>query len=39
MRWGRIPGVEKADVDEWIEMADEGDALTNLNNLLTAQVQ
>ena len=37
--WGRIPGVEKADVDEWIEMADEGDALTNLNNLLTAQVQ
>lgn len=37
--WGRIPGVEKADVDEWVEMADSGDALAGLSGLLDAQAQ
>lgn len=37
--WGRIPGVEQADVDEWIEMADSGDALSGLTGLLDAQGQ
>jgi hypothetical protein len=37
--WGRIPGVEKADVDEWESMAAEGDALGSLTNLLDQQAQ
>lgn len=37
--WGRIPGVEKADVDEWVAMAEEGDALAGLSGLLDAQAQ
>ena len=35
--WGRIPGVEKADVDEWIQLAEEGDALAGLAGLLDSQ--
>jgi hypothetical protein len=35
--WSRIPGVEKADVDEWEAMAAEGDAFAGLTNLLEQQ--
>lgn len=37
--WGRIPGVEKADVDEWEAIAAEGDALAGLQGLLSAQAE
>lgn len=37
--WGRIPGVEKADVDEWEAMAAEGDAFSGLTDLLEQQAQ
>lgn len=35
--WARIPGVTKADVDEWEGMAAEGDAFAGLSNLLQQQ--
>lgn len=35
--WGRIPGVEKADVDEWEAIAESGDALAGLTALLDQQ--
>lgn len=35
--WSLIPGVEKADVDEWKAIAAEGDALTGLAGLLEQQ--
>ena len=35
--WSRIPGVERADVDEWEAIAAEGDALAGLTGLLDAQ--
>lgn len=35
--WSMIPGVEQADVDEWIAVASQGDALTNLTSLLEQQ--
>jgi hypothetical protein len=35
--WSMIPGVEQADVDEWIAVAEQGDALTNLTTLLERQ--
>lgn len=35
--WARIPGVTKADVDEWESMVAEGDALGALTNLLDEQ--
>jgi len=35
--WPLIPGVEKADVDEWKQIAAEGDALTGLAGLLNEQ--
>lgn len=37
--WSRIPGVEKADVDEWESMADSADALAGLQGLLAAQAE
>lgn len=37
--WSRIPGVEKADVDEWESIAASGDALAGLQSLLTKQAQ
>lgn len=35
--WSRIPGVEKADVDEWRASAAEGDAFAGLSTLLQQQ--
>lgn len=35
--WSRIPGVEKADVDEWKALAAEGDAFAGLTTLLEEQ--
>lgn len=35
--WPLIPGVEKADVDEWKALAAEGDALSGLTDLLGSQ--
>ena len=35
--WSRIPGVEKADVDEWEALAAEGDAFAGLTDLLDRQ--
>jgi hypothetical protein len=35
--WGRIPGVNQTDVQEWKEIAQQGDALGNLTALLNAQ--
>lgn len=35
--WPLIPGVEKADVDEWKQMAAEGDAFAGLEDLLQRQ--
>lgn len=35
--WSRIPGVEKADVDEWEAIAAEGDAFAGLTDLLDQQ--
>lgn len=37
--WSRIPGVEKADVDEWEAIAESGDALAGLQGLLAAQAE
>lgn len=35
--WARIPGVEKADVDEWVKMAEEADPIMQMTNTLMAQ--
>ncbi len=35
--WRMLPGVEKADVDEWKAIVAEGDALTGLTDLLDQQ--
>ena len=35
--WGRIPGVTQTDVEQWIQMAKESDALGNLTALLNQQ--
>lgn len=35
--WARIPGVTRADVDEWEAMAAEGDAFAGLSTLLQQQ--
>jgi hypothetical protein len=35
--WGRIPGVNQTDVQEWKELAQQGDALGNLTALLNDQ--
>lgn len=37
--WARIPGVTKLDVDEWEQMAAEGDAFANLAGLLGDQAK
>jgi len=36
--WARIPGVEKQDVVEWIELADRGDPITKMQQRLEQQV-
>lgn len=35
--WSMIPGVSKTDVEEWTQMADEGDAFAQLGRLLDEQ--
>jgi hypothetical protein len=35
--WARIPGVEKSDVAEWIELAERGDPITKMQERLDAQ--
>jgi hypothetical protein len=35
--WGRIPGVEKSDVQEWKEIAEKGDPVTKLQAELARQ--
>ena len=35
--WSMLPGVEKADVDEWKALVAQGDALTGLERLLERQ--
>jgi len=35
--WGRIPGVEKTDVAEWIRLAEEGDPITRMQQQLERQ--
>lgn len=35
--WQMIPGASKSDVDEWVQLAEEGDALANLTALLDRQ--
>jgi len=35
--WGRIPGVEKTDVQEWMELAERGDPITKLQAQLARQ--
>jgi hypothetical protein len=37
--WPMIPGVEQADVDEWLTMADDADVLAGLTGLLGAQAE
>jgi hypothetical protein len=37
--WGRIPGVEKSDVDEWEAMAAQSDPVTQMTNTLMAQTK
>jgi len=37
--WGRIPGVEKSDVDEWEKMAEQADPLTDMANKLMAKAK
>lgn len=36
--WGRIPGVEKSDVDEWIKMAEQGDPIRQMQAQLDRQM-
>lgn len=35
--WGRIPGVEKSDVQEWVALAERGDPITRMQERLAAQ--
>jgi hypothetical protein len=35
--WGRIPGVEKSDVQEWVALAERGDPITQLQIRLDQQ--
>jgi hypothetical protein len=35
--WGRIPGVEKTDVEDWKELAKEGDPVTKFQAELARQ--
>jgi hypothetical protein len=35
--WSRIPGVEKSDVEEWIELAEKGDPITKMQAELARQ--
>lgn len=35
--WGRIPGVEKTDVAEWIRLAEEGDPITKMQQQMERQ--
>jgi hypothetical protein len=35
--WGRIPGVEKSDVEEWIELAEQHDPINQLSAQLNRQ--
>jgi hypothetical protein len=35
--WGRIPGVERSDVQEWVKLAEAGDPITKLQERLAAQ--
>lgn len=35
--WGRIPGVEKSDVQEWVRLAERGDPITQLQMRLAEQ--
>lgn len=37
--WGRVPGVEKTDVAEWMELAERGDPVTRLQQTLARQQQ
>jgi HPt (histidine-containing phosphotransfer) domain-containing protein len=37
--WGRIPGVEKSDVDEWADLAAEADPVARLDRTLEAQAR
>ena len=37
--WGRIPGVEKTDVAEWIALAERGDPITRLQQELARQAE
>ena len=37
--WGRIPGVEKTDVAEWIRLAEAGDPITRMQQELERQRQ
>lgn len=37
--WGRIPGVEKTDVAEWIRLAEEGDPISRMQQQLERQRQ
>jgi hypothetical protein len=35
--WGRIPGVEKTDVQEWVQLAKDGDPITKMQAQLARQ--
>ena len=35
--WGRVPGVEKTDVAEWVRLAEEGDPITKMQEQLERQ--
>ena len=35
--WGRIPGVERSDVAEWLKLAEQGDPITRMQETLERQ--
>ncbi len=37
--WGRIPGVEKSDVDEWAELAKDGDPIRQMQLEMEARIK
>jgi len=37
--WGRIPGVEKSDVDEWVRQAEQGDPIRRMQMELEAEFE
>lgn len=37
--WSRIPGVTKTDVEEWRQLAEQGDPLAQLNGLIERQME